>query len=233
MSDHHIPSANRATPLMLLLSIAAVLAIGVLWLEAQKAEPTATAALPPELKDEPDLYINAATIHQFRADGSRKYLLKADNVNHFDDQSVTRMQAPNLLLDSKQSTRPIAGAGAEASADTSAAPWRATSNIGYVRQRPGPSGASEEVVLLKEDVVLSQTREPPRYLSVRTTSLYLYPDREYVETNDSVTIDTHTGRTKAAGMRGNLTTGVLRLVGDSSSSKATRVQTIVLPFQFK
>jgi len=97
-----------------------------------------------------------------------------------------------------------------------------------VRQRPTQEGALEEVVFLRDNVELQQQRTPPAYISVRGSALYLYPDREFVESSESVTIDTHTGRTKASNLRGNLATGVLQLNGTT-----TQVQTIVLPFQFK
>lgn len=194
---------------MLLIAAAAV-AAGALWIERQGDPDQQAEPLPPELREEPDLFINDAVIHQFRADGKRKYLLRAETVRHFEDQALTRLQQPNLLLEGQDD------------------PWNATADYGHVRKRPNPSGVLEEVVFLRQNVELSQTREPPRYLSMRSASLYLYPDREYVETDESVTIDTHTGRTKASSMKGNLDTGVLRLKGD-----AKQVQTIVLPFQFK
>lgn len=206
-------TTNRHTSLLLLLLVAAALGAGVLWLREQNSPPPEAASLPPELRDEPDLYVNAAIIHQFFPDGSRKYLLRADTVSHFDRQQLTRLAEPDLLLDPTSMRTE---------------PWQATADFGYVRQRPGPEGVLEEVVFLRDNVELIQTSQAPRSLSIRTQEMYLYPDREYVETSESVTIDTHTGRTTAEGMRGNLATGELRLLSDEK-----QVQTIVLPFQFK
>lgn len=218
------PLNNRQSPLALLLVISAVLGVGTFWLQQNKASLAKPGQLPPELQDEPDLYIDSAVIHQFNADGSRKYLLRAERVSHFDnkpeqnspadasiDRSLTRMEQPDLLL-----TPP------------NAEPWQATANYGYVRQRNAPEGGLEEVVFLRENVELEQKRTPPAFISVRGSALYLYPDREFVESSESVTIDTHTGRTTASNMRGNLATGVLQMSGTT-----TQVQTIVLPFQFK
>jgi len=222
----NLSTTTRQSPLALLLLVSALLAAGTLWLQ-QNAQTTAKPQqLPPGLQDEPDLYIDNAVIHQFKADGTRKYLLRAERVSHFDntpeqdvtdaagtsrEMQLTRLEQPDLLL---------------SAAD--AQPWQATANYGYVRQRPTQEGALEEVVFLRDNVELQQQRTPPAYISVRGSALYLYPDREFVESSESVTIDTHTGRTKASNLRGNLATGVLQLNGTT-----TQVQTIVLPFQFK
>ncbi len=222
------PPANRSTLLVVLLITAAVVAAGTQWLQRNSSNQTGSASLPPELQDEPDLYIDNAVIHQFRADGSRKYLLLAQRVSHFDraspnenagsghndgneDSQLTRLERPDLKLTS-----------------TTGPPWHATANYGYVRQRPKLDGTLEEVVFLRENVELTQQRTPPAHLTVSGTAIYLYPDREFVESDESVTINSHTGRTTASSMRGNLATSVLQLRGDT-----TQVQTIVLPSQFK
>ncbi len=219
----HLPTTTRQSPLALLLALGAILAAGTLWLQQNADTATKPQQLPPELQDEPDLYIDNAVIHQFNADGTRKYLLHAKRVSHFDnapgqeathatnETQLTRMDQPDLLLSA-----------------TDAEPWQATANYGSVRKHPSPAGVLEEVVFLRDNVELQQQRVPPAYISVRGSSLYLYPDREFVESTESVTIDTHTGRTKASNLRGNLATGVLELSGAT-----TQVQTIVLPFQFK
>jgi len=193
---------NRQNTLLLLLIFATVIGAGVFWLRQQDADQNPRERLPEELREEPDLLVNDAVIHQFRPSGERKYLLRARVIKHFSKQALTRMEAPDLLL--------------ERSAEAAQSP-----------QPPEAKTASSDRTL-RENVELSQTREPPRYLSMRGEALYLYPDREFVETDESVTIDTHTGRTKAQAMSGDLNTGVLRLTGDTK-----QVQTIVLPFQFK
>ena len=220
---------NRQNTLLLLLICAALIAAGMYWLRQQEEAQNPTGSLPEELRDEPDLLVNDAVIHQFRPTGERKYLLRANVIKHFSKQALTRMEAPDLLLESSTQTASTDGQSDDTNnEDTSDAPWRATANVGFARTLERPDGTTEEVVHLQEDVELSQTQKPPRYLSMRGDALDLYPDREYVETDQSVTIDTHTGRTKAQAMNGNLNTGVLRLTGDTK-----QVQTIVLPFQFK
>jgi len=223
---------HRQNTLLLLLIFATVIGAGVFWLRQQDAEQSPRGRLPEELREEPDLLVNDAVVHQFRPSGERKYLLRARVIKHFSKQALTRMEAPDLLLErsAEAAQSPQTPEAKTASSDRTAdeAPWRATADFGYARISERADGGTEEVVFLRENVELSQTREPPRYLSMRGEALYLYPDREFVETDESVTIDTHTGRTKAQAMSGDLKTGVLRLTGDTK-----QVQTIVLPFQFK
>jgi len=214
--------------LLLLLVFSALIASAVFWLRQQDKTEDAAERLPEELRDEPDLLVNDAVIHQFRPSGEYKYLLRAKVIKHFSKQALTRMDAPDLwLLSSNQPIQTVAPTSQDTAASSNP-PWRAIADFGYVREQKSAAGVAEEVVFLRENVELSQDLKPPRYLSMRSTALYLYPDREYVETDESVTIDTHTGRTKAQAMSGDLKTGVLRLTGDT-----TQVQTIVLPFQFK
>ena len=59
--------------------------------------------------------------------------------------------------------------------------------------------------------------------------LYIYPDRQYAETDQAVMIDTNAGRTKAVGLAAYLDRSVLEL----SSNETQRVHSIVLPYQFK
>ena len=205
--------------LRLLLLVALLLGAGLLWLRQQQAPPSAPEKLPPELRDEPDLFIDNPVIHQFNADGTRKYLLQAETINHFENQALTQMQQPDLRLSGRND------------------PWQATAETGDVRKQRAPGGELEEVVRLRDNVVLSQALPPPRYLSVQTMALSLFPDREFVETDESVIIDTHTGRTTATAMSGDLKTGVLHLSGGTNrtgnTTQKNQVKTIVLPSQFK
>ena len=87
----------------------------------------------------------------------------------------------------------------------------------------------EEVVFLSDEVHMLQDHPVNGLVTLRSDSFYLYPDRQYAQTQQNVTIDTQVGRTTAAGMTADLETGVLTLM----SSETQRVHTIVLPEQFK
>ena len=59
--------------------------------------------------------------------------------------------------------------------------------------------------------------------------MFYYPDRQYAETSRNVMITTDVGRTKAAGLQGELQQGLIRLF----SNERERVHTIVLRSQFR
>ncbi len=187
-------------------------AAGIWFLFGQFNETFVNPDLPAELADEPDLYIEGAVITQFRKDGLIKYRLASREIRHFERDKLTRLQTPELDL---------------YNVDTP--PWHITSIRGYIRERPLLSGDVEEVVFLRESVTVRQQFTDGRYLSLHSPSLYLYPDRQYAETDQDVMIDTEVGRTLAVGLEAYLERGLLKL----SSTAEQRVHTIVLPGQFK
>ncbi len=167
---------------------------------------------PEELEEAPDLHLETAHIRQFRADGALKYELDAKQIRHFERESLTRMIEPHLNLQQE-----------------SGAPWLLASNYGYIRSRQTPAGGMEEVVYMRENVVIEQRRADGSFVRLETPSIYLYPDRQYAETTQDVMIDTDVGRTRAVGLQGQLERGLLHL----SSNEDQRVHTIVLQGQFK
>ena len=164
----------------------------------------------PAAAGEPDLYMEKATITQFTEDGTVSYKLLSSEVRHYEDDRITRLVAPTMTL--FRAPQP---------------PWFARSNEGFVRDTDAADGKTAEVIFLRDDVHLEQ-REPTR-IEIMTPTLYVYPDRQFAETDQPVIIDTTSGRTTAVGMSGDLNTSLLNL----SSSASERVHTIVLPGQFK
>lgn len=173
--------------------------------------PQAIRELPEALRGEPDLYMRDALITQFEASGEMKYQLASRQIRHFDAEQLTRLNEPDLSL--YNPTQP---------------PWLVSSDHGYIRQAASAQTA-EEVVFLRENVELRQVYDDGRRIRLRSPALYLYPDRQYAETDQDVIIDTDVGRTKAVGLEGDLQRGLLYLF----SSNRQRVHTIVLPGQFK
>ncbi len=221
--------------LFLLLAFVA----GLLWLTLRDEDTHQdTGALPPELLGQPDLYLLDADIAQFDALGNLHYELRSRHIRHFENDGMTRLQEPTLTLH----TDPRA-------------PWQATARRGFIRRGPAPgeTGAMEEVVFLRESVELEQRLPSGSFMRLRTPSLYVYPDREFAQTSDSVMIDTEVGRTVGRGMRFDMSKAILNVFsnGDvtgpnvngtevtSAIANTTqhdaneRVKTIILPDQFK
>jgi len=164
----------------------------------------------PVSAGEPDLLMEQATITQYGQDGSVSYRLLSSEVRHYEAEQITHLTAPTLTLN--RAPQP---------------PWFARSDEGLVHDTSTPGDNTSEVILLREDVHLEQ-REPNK-IEVTSPSLYVYPDRQFAETDQPVMIDTSAGRSYAVGLSGDLNTGLFKL----SSIESQRVHTIVLPGQFK
>ncbi|MDH3641826.1 MAG: LPS export ABC transporter periplasmic protein LptC [Gammaproteobacteria bacterium] len=190
----------------------ALLGAAGLWLWDPLATPPVVQALPDELAGEPDLYMEDALITQYQPNGSMKYQLQSTRIRHFERDNLTRLAAPVLTLHNPNQP-----------------PWKIDSHQGYIRRRANENGTPEEVVFLRRDVGVEQRYEDGRRLRIESPSLYIYPDRQFAETQQAVMIDTEVGRTTAVGLRGDLQRGLLKLF----SSTQQRVHTIVLPGQFK
>jgi lipopolysaccharide export system protein LptC len=164
----------------------------------------------PAPAGEPDLLMEQATITQYGDDGSVSYRLLSTEVRHYQMEQITHLTAPSLTLN--RAPQP---------------PWFARSDEGFVHDTSTAGDNTTEVILLRDDVHLEQ-REPNR-IELTSASLYVYPDRQFAETDQPVMIDTTSGRSYAVGMSGDLSTGLFKL----SSIESQRVHTIVLPGQFK
>ena len=193
------------------LALVVLLACGMLYLLYDQDSGAIELAKVND-ESEPDVYGQNVSFNQLHADGSLHYRLRAKVIRQFNSEELTRMTSPELKLLNQQQP-----------------PWDIASNLGYIRKRLAPNGSTEEVVFLREDVELIQTRSDQGVITISSDSFYIYPDRQYAETDQDVMIDTAVGRTKAAGLNADLVTGLLKL----SSNSNQRVHTIVLPEQFK
>ena len=162
-------------------------------------------ALPPELADEPDLYMEGATITQFKENGTIQYRLNAGEIRHFEKERFTRLLAPDLELHTD-----------------SGPPWQVTSALGEIHGSAGDPGG--ERVLLRDRVVAHQQSTDTDYMTIRCATLDLYPQRKYAETRGDVMIDTNVGRTTARGMQANLTNGRMMLAAGSDAAVHTIVE---------
>ena len=197
------------------LLVGVVLAVGSLLLAFYAAPWRGTLTpreLPPELADEPDLYMQEATITQYQDDGTIRYRLSSAQIRHFEVEQVTRLLGPDLTLFNHPEP-----------------PWEITSERGYIRRRPNEAGVEEEVVFLRDDVVLEKSRGDGEQITMRSPTFDIYPERQYAETDQDVMIDTQVGRTSAHGLQGDLKRGLLKLFSKTDAP----VHTIVLPQQFK
>lgn len=201
-------------------------------------DPETVIRLPPELQEEPDFYVEDARIEQYGADGALEYDLESVAISHFENEHLTRLSRPRLQLYEQPNP-----------------PWRARANFGYIRSQAAEkqsatdtdadsdvdaataaqptvvpmAGAAQDQIFLREDVRLEQAFADGTFLELKTDALYVYPDRQFAQTDRAVIIDTEMSRTTAASFEGQLDTNWIRL----TSSTDQRVHIIVLPDAIK
>jgi lipopolysaccharide export system protein LptC len=189
-----------------------IVAGSLLWALLQDWDGDEVEEEPPaDLADEPDLYSEDTIITQYREDGSLEYVLNSVKVRYFEDAERTHLTTPFLTIDR-----------------TPDPPWSASSETGFVKPADELDDDTETIVQLRDNVRLDQI-DPEQRLTVTTTALDVYPERQYAETDRAVMIDTRVGRTESVGMKADIESGTLNLFSDDQ----TRVHTILLPAQFK
>jgi LPS export ABC transporter protein LptC len=189
---------NRFVVLSTLL-IAFALAIN--WLLDRSDQAT-----PDLSQNDPDLYMLNAAISQFDSDGQLQHVLTASRFTHFPLTDLTTMKSPSINLDAK---------GGESA-------WVISSEDG--RLLPA-SRYREEIVELWNRVLAASSEPSGDFINIQTESLTVYPEREYLETDQKVYIDSQSGRTTAAGMKAYLDKGRFMFF----STRTDRVRTVLLP----
>jgi lipopolysaccharide export system protein LptC len=164
-------------------------------------------AVPLEGAAAPDLRMQRATVTQYGDDGTLRYQLQATEIRHFEADAITQLNSPTLTL-----------------SRTPQSSWMASARHGTVEHASGADIGADEVVTLRDDVHLI-ARDSRQNFELTCSRLYIYPARRFAETDEPVIIDAASGRTTAAGLSGDLDSGLLKL----ASSATQRVKTVVLP----
>jgi len=191
---------------LVLAGIAVAAAFAVLLSFAPWQNDPEVAVLPPALEEEPDLYMRQATISQHLVDGTMEYELRSQEIQHFESSTTTRLNEPHLTLYTPPDP-----------------PWQVTSRRGTIGYQPGPGG-DEEVVKLREEVVLVQTISSGQQMTLYTSALDIYPDRQYAESDQDVMIDSAMSRFHSAGIKSNLKAGSMSLFASDREPVRTVIQ---------
>ncbi|HIG40175.1 MAG: LPS export ABC transporter periplasmic protein LptC [bacterium] len=138
---------------------------------------------PAFARNDPDLYMLNADITQFSETGVPQHNIRAERLTHFPLTDITTLKTPNMTLYSDQEN---------------SLPWEIAAENG--RLLPEVQ-VREQIVELWDHVLAIQERKTGDFVNIRTESLTVYPDREYAETNQNVTINDKSGRTLAGGMQ--------------------------------
>ena len=165
----------------------------------------------------PDVYLEHGDIASFRDDGTLRYRLRANRIEHFEQTAqrdeTTRLAAPTLTRHTPDGP-----------------PWHLAALDGEVHVKapvPATRGATaaQEQATLRGDVVLSQRHDDGRFTELRTDALTLHLGLETAHADQPVMIATESSRSTAAGFSADLASGRFEL----RSSPSKRVSVVVEP----
>jgi lipopolysaccharide export system protein LptC len=138
-----------------------------------------------------DFFIENARSRQFQADGSLRYELVSQRLEHMQDTDISLVSQPDLLIHRANNEQP----------------WRVRSLRGEV----GPQGNQVELI---DEVRIEQTTLPDRFSRLTTSRLTVFPEREYAETAQPVRIENADGVTTATGMQAHIREGRVLLLSN-------------------
>ena len=187
----------------LLFSLILLFAIATNWVidrDEQDAES------PGGGRNDPDLYMLDANITQFSPTGDRQHDIQASRLTHFPLTDMTALIAPRINMFTHQQDKP----------------WQITADNGRLLPR---SQLRDEIVELWDNVLAERTDQSGHYITIKTSSLTVFPGQDYAETDQRVVINGTGGSTSAAGMKAYLQDGRYEFF----SSSQNRVLTTFLP----
>ena len=135
-------------------------------------------------RNDPDIYMLNATIAEYNESGELRNIVSSARFTHFPLTDLTTLKNPQIEL------RPNAR-------------WEISANEGRLLSA---STYREEIIELWDNVLANQSEGTNKFVQIQTRSLTVYPDRNYLETDEKVFIDNEKGRTTAAGMKAFLDT---------------------------
>lgn len=157
-----------------------------------------------DLSNDPDMYMKGAVITEYDDGGARIHEIRAEQLTHFPLTDTTTMKSPFMSL------------------FKTAPQWDILAKNGRLLPK---SDYRREVIELWDDVTAEQARASGDIINITTSTLTVYPTREYAETKAHVRISDRSGETSAAGMQAFFGEG--RYIFYSTS--ADRVHTVLLP----
>lgn len=155
--------------------------------------------------NDPDLYMSNASLTQFDAAGAIKHRIEASKFTHYPATDITTLMMPTITL-----------------YKDSGPPWNIKSQAGRIL--PGME-EKDRTLELWDSVLIERARSEHEFITIRSENLTIFPERDYAETDQTVTIDDNTGRTVASGMKAYLTPGHFVFF----SNEKQRVSTVILP----
>jgi len=142
--------------------------------EDKRFTPAATARAPEKTQD---YVIEKFSSSVFNPDGSLKYSIEADRLDHFPVGDVTELQHPFIKL--YQPNKPT---------------W-------FIQAQRGQSTQTDVIELTGDVIISGETGTHLTPVRMLAESLTLHVDRKYAETQDQVTIATSTDEIRSKGLQ--------------------------------
>lgn len=176
-------------PLTLVVLTALLIALGY-WNIRPESFMNNEINTPPRENNTIDFFVIHAHSVQYQADGTPKYEMTTDRLEHLKTSDITLLTRPDLLL--------FRG---------TASPWHVRSKLGEV----SPQGKEVELI----DAVRVERSDSKGRPSILTTSrLTVFPEKDYAQTQQAVMIEAANGVTTAKGMKAYLNDGRMRLLSN-------------------
>ena len=164
----------------------------------------------PSSLNEPDLYMNNASISQIDNDGVIRSKIAANRFTHYPLTDVTTLERPNVILFSE---------------DTDS-PWTISSIDGRLL---GGSEYRKQAVELWTEVTAEKASATGDKTTFVTEALRVYPSDNLAITDTEVNIFTATTETSAGGLRANLDQDEFAFRSSATQRVTTTIQLLASP----
>ena len=184
-------------------------------LPALETEDISQIALPPELSDRPNLYLENARMSQFDSLGLNQYTLSSDAISQHAATGQSTLLQPSLTFHQP----------GESSYHIHSQLAVIESNLGTENMAPDSRIGPEQSIHFTDQVQLSRDSHNQDLIKVRAGSLWMFPQLKRVESNGPVIIETSSVNARAASFEYDLEQNYLQL----RSSNEQRVHVVILP----
>lgn len=162
-----------------IILILLVLTVGSFWLAERLDEDETKEAV--KVEPIPDYTMTDVNSLNMNAEGEPQSRLQAEYLEHFETQARTELHEPRLEL------------------------FRPARAALHVSAKRGWVTSGNETILLRGDVRFWEpAAEGAPVFEITTSEAYIYPQREYAETDKPATLTTRQSRTEGVGMRAYL-----------------------------
>jgi lipopolysaccharide export system protein LptC len=177
-----------------LLSLCASLLVLLYWGFSEPEKIYRSQA--PALLSEVDAYMLDAEILEFNAEGRLQQQLVAERIEHLPDTDQTLLTIPSMKI------------------------LRPGNPAVHIQAMRGTVDSRRNLITLQQEVVVKQNGSS--HYRLETSTLSLWPEKEYAETQSPVVISNASGIIKATGLKAYLADGRIKLLSNVRGTYVTQ-----------